>query len=168
MEHFLDIKESNIHFHFDKPLIENIKDIYFKYELNNNLLNKSFVNYYDEKKINNKKYIFRGCYKEEYFIILIDSIDLSLNNIIYHKNVIIIKLKWELIKIQDDLCVNIIFIKNNQKYEYLISPFRNLLNKNNDIPIEDLIQSNKKEIGSLIINKKDLNKLFNIKSILTF
>ena len=165
MEHFLNEKNNNIHFYFEKPLIQNIKDLYLKYDPNIELINKCYVQYYDEKKINNNRYIFRGFYKDGYFIIFIDIIDVLLDNIIYHKNIILVKLEWKLIKINDEMRVNKIFIQDNSKYQYFLIPIRNSINKNNDVFIEDLLFSSKKQINNLIINKKNN---FSIKSLFTF
>lgn len=165
MEHFLNEKKNNVHFYFEQPLIQNIKDLYLKYDPNIELINKCYVQYYDEKKINNKRYIFRGFYKDGYFIIFIDIIDVLLDNIIYHKNIILVKLQWKLIKINDEMSVNKIFIKDNSKYQYFLIPIRNSIYKNNDVFIEDLLFSNKKQINNLIINKK---KNFSIKSLFNF
>lgn len=169
MEHFLNIKENNIHFYFEEPLIENIKDLYFKYDPNVELINKCYVHYYDEKRCNDKRYIFRGLYKDGYFIILIDSIDLKWNNIVYCKDVVLTKLDWCFTKINDDLTVHKLNVKNNNKYQYIILPIRNYLNNNTYIFIEDLIYSNIKKVNNLIINKKkDLKHFLNLKSLFIF
>ena len=63
------------------------------------------------------------------------------------------------------MSVNKIFIKDNSKYQYFLIPIRNSIYKNNDVFIEDLLFSNKKQISNLIINKK---KNFSIKSLFNF
>jgi hypothetical protein len=168
MEHFLNEKDNIIHFNFEIPIIEDIKDLYLKYDPNIEVINKCYVQYYDEKKMNNKRYIFRGFYKDGYFIILIDIVDLKLDNIICHKNVLLTKLQWHLVKINDELIINKLNIKNNTKYQYFLMPIRNILNKNFDVYIDDLIFSNNKIISHLIINKKEFKNLFNIKALFTF
>ena len=45
---------------------------------------------------------------------------------------------------------------------------RNSLKNNNDVHLDDIIFSNKKDINHLIINKKNLKNFFNIKSLLSF
>ena len=167
MEHYLDDK-NNIHFHFEQPIIHNVKDLYFKYDPNIEIINKCYSQYYDEKKIMNKRYIFRGFYKDGYFLIIIDIIDLNLNNIVYDKKVIIVKLTWHLVKINDELTIHKLDIKENSKHQYFLMNIRNSLKNNNDVHLDDIIFSNKKDIHHLIINKKNLKNFFNIKSLLSF
>ena len=97
------LKSSYIHFEFENPILNKLKNVSFSINKNIEYTNNSFFNYYHEIKQDNITISFNGFYKDEYFLIFIDIIDNHLNNSVYHKDVIIIKLDWNLNKLNDEL-----------------------------------------------------------------
>lgn len=158
MEHFLNNDKNHIHLSFEKPLIGHLKELQLKIDPCIEFINKSYVNYYDEKTIHNKKYMFRGFYKDGYFIIIIDVIDLELNNIIFDKNVIVSKLKWNFIK-HNDIHIWEINTQKNQKYDYFSLPIRHFLEHNYDLSIDDILNIHDKNPYQLCINKSSFKDL---------
>ena len=133
------LEENNINLYFENPIINNLKNLKLKIKNNINYKNKSYLNYYHEIKTDDLIISFNGLYKDEYFIILIDYINIKLNTSVYDKNIIIIKLDWKLTKINENLVLWEINILDNKKYKYFYLPLRKFLENNNDISITDML-----------------------------
>jgi len=131
-----------IHFQFSKPIYENIKDIYFKKNINKSYLNQSYINYNYEIDNNDSKIIFNGFFKDNYFLIFIDFYNTNLQNSIYFKDVIIIKLDWILQKYKHDLFLWEIKIQK-KNYKYFNMPIRKIIEENTDYSIDDILLINK-------------------------
>lgn len=149
------LKSSYIHFEFEKPILNKLKNVSFSINKNIKYTNNSFFNYYHEIKQDNITISFNGFYKDEYFLIFIDIIDNHLNNSVYHKDVIIIKLDWNLNKLNDELSVNEINIIEKKKYKYFKLPIRQFLENNNDISIDDILSINRCIHYDVKIKKKN-------------
>lgn len=164
MEYYLSESSNSISLHFENPIFNNIKDLYFKPDVKINYLNKSFICYYCEKKHNNNLIKFNGFYKDGYFVILSDSHDKVLNVSIFLKNVIITKLDWELKKYDEDLYLW--RIKSDKKYNYIYFNLniREFIEENNDLSIEDVLLINKCVGYNLDLNlpKNKKNKILSI------
>lgn len=149
------LKSSYIHFEFEKPILNKLKNVSFSINKNIKYTNNSFFNYYHEIKQDNITISFNGFYKDEYFLIFIDIIDNHLNNSVYHKDVIIIKLDWNLNILNDELSVNEINIIEKKKYKYFKLPIRQFLENNNDISIDDILSINRCIHYDVKIKKKN-------------
>jgi len=168
MEYSLAESYNYIHFFFEKPIINNIQDIYFKQNLNIDYINRSYLSYYYEKTIDTNTYTFNGIFKDGYFIILIDILDKTLNISIYDKNIIITKLEWEYYKFKDELYLWKIKLDKNKKHQYFKIQLRNFMLENNDLDLEQILSIYKINSLDLLINKKDFTKKNKIKSFLGF
>lgn len=149
------LDDNNINLYFENPIINNLKHINLKINNKINYKNKSFLNYYHEIKNDNLIISFTGIYKDEYFIILIDYIDKKLNTTVYDKNIILMKLDWKLIKINNNLFLWEIDILDNKKYKYFYLPLRKFLENNNDISINDILMINRSINHNLKIKKNN-------------
>ena len=153
-----------IHISFTKPFFINIYDLYF-YQLDNNLMDYNYQNYEYKLQIDYKIYIFRGSFRDNYFLITSDVYDISHDNTIFNKNIILIKLDWELnskniynIKIND----NQILSKN-----CIVSPLRKDLNNNETFSIDELLDIKENYISKCKIKysnnvKKSLHYLYSL------
>ena len=98
-----------IHITLNKPFLLDIYDLYFS-PINNNV-EYSYRNYEYILILNEKKYIFNGSFRDNYFLITLDIYDIIIDNSIYHKDIILINLIWEL----DSNNINSIKINLNEK-----------------------------------------------------
>ena len=164
MEYYLSESSNFISLHFENAIFDNIKDLYFKPNININYLNNSYICYVAEKKIDNTLIKFNGLFKDGYFIILFDSHDEILNVSIFIKNVIITKLNWELKKYTDELFLWKIKTDKKYNYTYFNLSIRDYIENNNDISIDDILSINKCISYNLDINlsKNTKNKILSI------
>ena len=81
---------------FEKKIFKHFNKIFFVENENITYFNHSHKNYIYTEKINNLTYTFHGFYKDEYFVIVIDSYDEELDINIEHKEVILFKVPWTL------------------------------------------------------------------------
>ena len=158
MDYYLSEPSNSISLHFEKPILNEIKDLYLKPNLNINYLNKSYICYISEKKVNGVSVTFNGFFKDGYLIILADSHDKVLNVSVFIKNVIITKLEWELKKFNDELFLW--KIKTNKKfnYHYFNLNIRDYIEENNDISIDDVLNINKCISYNLDLNSSNNKK----------
>ena len=130
--------DNNINIYFEKNIIKNIKILYFKINDELKYINNSHVNYLYELELNDKIYKFHGFYKDSYFIIITEIYDIILKNIIYDKQVILIKINW--IKKNIDNKINLYFLDIQQNnYEYIYTPLRKDILNSNNLSIDDLL-----------------------------
>lgn len=156
--------ENFINLNFEKSIIYDINDISLKPK-DENYLNLSFLNYYCEKNLNNKIIKFNGLYKDEYLLIFIDIFDSEFKTSVYYKDVIIIKLEWNMKKFNDDLYLWEIKKYSNKNYKYFILPIRKNIENNNDTNIDDLLIISRCIQLNLKMNN---NKLLSKNKILAF
>jgi len=147
-----------IHITLNKPFLLDIYDLYFS-PINNNV-EYSYRNYEYILILNEKKYIFNGSFRDNYFLITLDIYDIIIDNSIYHKDIILINLIWEL----DSNNINSIKINLNEKINlnYIVIPLRKELNKNHTFSIDELL--NIKEYNKYnckIRYSNNINKSFN-------
>ena len=129
---------NNIIIYFEKNIIKNIKILHFKINEELEYINNSHVNYLYEFEINDKIYKFHGFYKDNYFVIITEIYDNILKNIIYDKQIILIKMNW--VKKNIDNKINLYFLdiqKNN--YEYIYAPLRKEIVTSSNLLIDDLL-----------------------------
>jgi hypothetical protein len=129
---------NNIIIYFEKNIIKNIKLLHFKINEELEYINNSHVNYLYEFELNDKIYKFHGFYKDSYFVIITEIYDTILKNIIYDKQIILIKINW--VKKNIDNKINLYFLdiqKNN--YEYIYAPLRKEIITSNNLLIDDLL-----------------------------
>jgi hypothetical protein len=110
---------NKFYIYFNNYIIENIKIICFEENNNIEINNYSHKNYIYKKKCGLITYIFNGFFKDDYFVISIDSYHELLMTEIEHKDIIILKLNW--------------VIKNNAKNDAKIYWELNIPNKKNKI-----------------------------------
>ena len=165
MNNLFSNKSLTINLSFEKPIFDNIKSILFYPNHNINYSNKSFISYFQSIKHNDYQLLFNGFFKDGYFVIIIDSINNNLNISIYKKNIILIKLDWELTKFNND--ISLWKIKNiNKNYQYININARNFLEDNNHISVDDIISIYKCISYNVTINKS--NKSINNKILSIF
>lgn len=134
----MDNNINNINIYFKKNIIKNIKNLYFKINEDLDYINNSHVNYLYELNLNDKIYKFHGFYKDSYFIIVTEIYDIILKNLIYDKQIILIKINW--IKKNIDNKINLYFLDIHQNsYEYIYAPLRKEILNSNNLLIEDLL-----------------------------
>jgi hypothetical protein len=126
---------------FKKNIIKNITELYFTPYSNIVYYNKNHLNYRYKIKNNDIEYIFYGFYKDGYFTIIFDTYVEDLKTTVENKFVYLIKLKWVLKKINDDLTLWVLdFSKiNNLTTDCLVLPCRKKLFLEN-ININDLLR----------------------------
>ena len=129
---------NNIIIYFEKNIIKNIKILHFKINEELEYINNSHVNYLYENELNDKIYKFHGFYKDSYFVIITEIYDILLKNIIYDKQIILIKIKW--VKKNIDNKKNLYFLDIYQnKYEYIYAPLRKEILTSSNLLIDDLL-----------------------------
>ena len=150
----------NLHFIFQKNIIKNIKDLYFKVDTEIDYINSSHANYKYEIDMNDREYIFYGFYKDGYFIILIDIYDKLLKVSIADKKVIIIKMKWNKKNIENK--INLFFVDiQKRNYEYIELSNRKELLDTIDLSIDELLVINHYNKGTCIIDNIHKNNIDN-------
>jgi hypothetical protein len=164
MEYYLSESSNSISLHFENPILNEIKDLYFKPNVNINYLNKSYICYIYQKNVNNVLITFNGFFKDGYFIILVDSHNETLDVSVFIKNVIITKLEWELKKYTDELFLWKIKTNKKYNYNYFNLNIRDYIEENNDISIDDILSINKCISYNLDLNssKNKKNKILSM------
>lgn len=155
-----------INLDFEKPIIHKIKNLKLKPKINNNYLNLAYLNYYYEEEYNNEIIKFNTLFKDEYLVILIDIYNVELKTSIFEKNIILIKLEWELKKFKNDLYLWEIINYKNKEYKYFYLPFRLDLEENTDMYIPDIIMISQSINYKVIMNTKKKIKNKNLFSLL--
>ena len=129
---------NNIIIYFEKNIIKNIRLLHFKINEELEYINNSHVNYLYEFELNDKIYKFHGFYKDSYFVIITEIYDNILKNIIYDKQIILIKMNW--VKKNIDNKINLYFLDLHQNnYEYIYAPLRKEILNSNNLLIDDLL-----------------------------
>lgn len=131
---------------FKKKIFKHFNKIFFVEDETITYFNYSHKNYIYIEKIGNLRYSFHGFYKDDYFVIVIDSYDEELNINIEHKEVIIFKVPWVLKKVNEeesekDGNINNKFIWSidgdlDKKYGIILSSDKSI--KNNEIEYDFL------------------------------
>ena len=161
----LHFSKHSITLDFEKPIIYHIRNIKLKPDINTNYLNLAYLNYYYEEKYNEEIIKFDTLFKDNYLIILIDIFNTQLKTSIYEKNIILIKLDWELTKIKNDLYLWQIVNQKHKVYKFFNLPIRKDLEENTDIFIPDLLMITKSINYNVIMNSKKVFKKKNIMSL---
>ena len=140
----------NLYFTTKKDIIYNDNDsILYEYTLNKD----------------NKKYNFIGCKKNEYFMIILDVYDTIYKNYIYNKNVLLIKLDWQVTNI-NNINIYTINILDKLKTKYIFICLRNEI-ENSYFTIDELLKITKYNTHKCILkytssNKNNFEKVTNI------
>jgi len=155
--------EDIIKIDFKKKIFKGFTQLYFIPNKQTIYYDNTHLNYIYEENINNINYTFHGFFKDNYFVIIIDSYNNDIDINIEHKEVILIKLDW-IIDINYNekklLILDKSFIKKLNT-SALILPIRNKLFLNNNIIIDDYIklyEYNKLKIKISIV--KEIKKPF--------
>jgi hypothetical protein len=165
--------EDIIKIDFKKKFFKDLKQLYFIPNKQTIYYDNSHLNYIYEENINNIQYIFHGFFKDDYFVIIIDSYNNEIDVNIEHKEVILIKLNWTVDMSYNEkklLILDKLFIKKLNTIA-LILPIRNKLFINNNIIIDDYIklyEYNKIKIKISLVNKIKKPFLYLWKKMLFF
>ena len=87
---------------FFEKILDKFKKISFIINKDIDIDNYCHVNYISHKIVDNIKYTFNGFFKDNYFVIMIDSRDEKLDIDIEHKEVIIVEVDWVLKNINEN------------------------------------------------------------------
>ncbi len=153
---------------FDTPIYKNIDEIYFVEDNNKVYYDSCNMNYISSVKTNSQSHNqnqnhnknqnqnieikFYGFYKDDFFVIIIDSFDNDLLVNIECKEVILIKLEWKKMYFGNrDIHINVVKSTKNDKREAYLLNIRNKLFKNN-IDINSLLLLNDYKIINATIN----------------
>ncbi len=149
---------------FDTPIYKNIDEIYFVEDNNKVYYDSCNMNYISSVKTNSQSQCdnhnhnqnieikFYGFYKDDFFVIIIDSFDNDLLVNIECKEVILIKLEWKKMYFGNrDIHINVVKNTKNDKREAYLLNIRNKLFKNN-IDINSLLLLNDYKIINATIN----------------
>ena len=136
---------------FKENIYKNIKELYFLENKEIIYYDNSHMNYIYNIKIGNILYTFYGYFKDDYFNIILDTYSFNLDVTIKNKLTILIKLDWDLIKLNDsENQVWVIDITKNQNFESILLPIRIKMLDNN-ISLEDYLKiSNQRKINITI------------------
>ena len=149
---------------FEEPFYKNIDEIYFNE--NNDLLyyDNSHMNYISSFKNNDIEYTFYGFYKDDFFVIIFNEYNETLDVNIESKYILLIKLEWIIksISLEKSLWVINTNINNHNMEVYLLST-RNRLINGSEINYNDYLKLNNYKILKITINNTDEIILKNIK-----
>ena len=101
----------------------------------------------------NLTYTFYGFFKDNYFVIVINSFDNQLQINIEHKEVVIMKINWIEKNISEDKSIWILDIPSWKKesLDYFLLDNRNKIFDNSCIDIDNYLKINNYKIGSVKI-----------------
>jgi hypothetical protein len=156
---------------FKKPFFNNFKEIYLSPNKDIIYYDNSHLNYIYTQKIDNIKYTFYGFYKDDFFVIIMNSFNEELNITIENKFIILLKLLWTLKKIDDSKSIYVIDKNKLIKYktEAIILPLRNKFFNESNINIENQIKIIEYKKNYVNINIVTKIKHFDLKKqILSF
>ena len=160
--------DSIFYLSFKKKIFKYFNKIFFVEDKNITYFNHSHKNYIYTEKIANLIYTFHGFYKDDHFVIVIDSYDEELDINIEHKEVIIFKvhadgdcekLQWILKEEENNKYIWTIDGELEKKYEtsYFILPIRSKLLNSCILDIEDfknVTKYDEQKLSFSIIDRK--------------
>lgn len=159
---------------FNRLFYNHFKELYFLIDNNFIYYDNSHLNYIYEEKIENIKYTFYGFYKDNFFVIIMNSYNIDLDINIEHKFIILLELDWIIKKYSEDKsiwCIDKSKI-NNLKINGILLPSRNKFLNYRHLNLDDYIKITEYEnikINISIINKKENTNFFKkIYSLLKF
>ena len=157
---YLNENNNFIYFLFRKNIIAEFNEIYFKINENIIYYDNSHVNYIAIEEKNHIVYTFHGFFKDNLFLIAIDSYDENLKTNIHHKDVFIVNIEWTLKKIEENKSVWVIDIPNWKKInlEFYTLPIRKNIFTIPSLTIDDYIRLYNIKIDNLQISYKDVKK----------
>jgi hypothetical protein len=157
---FLNENNNFIYLLFRKNIIGEFNEIYFKINENIIYYDNSHVNYIAIEEKNNIVYTFYGFFKDNLFLIAIDSYDENLKTNIAHKDIFIINIEWTLKKIEENKSVWVIDIPNWKKLnlEFYALPIRKNIFTMSSLTIDDYLQIYNVKIDNVQIYYKDTKK----------
>jgi len=149
---------------FETPFYKDIDEIYFNE--NNDLLyyDNSHMNYISFIKNNDIEYTFYGFYKDDFFVIIFNEYNETLDVNIESKYILLIKLVWitRCVSLQKSLWVVNNSINNYNTEAYLLSHRHRLIN-GSEINYNDYLKLNNYKTLKITINNTDEIILKNIK-----
>jgi hypothetical protein len=146
---------------FKKPVFKNFKELYFIPNEDIIYYDNSHLNYIYKKTIENIEYIFYGFYKDEYFIIICDSVDTNINIMIENKNILLVKLDWilkENINNKNLWVIDTNSLTNFKKISYAL-PIRNTFFVEKNLNINDYLSVSNYTMHYIKIKKTSNNHL---------
>ena len=153
MSSYLHENFNYIHLIFKTPFFKEFKNIYFQPNDILKYYDHNHLNYIYKQTIDKIDYTFHGFYKDSYLIIVIDSFNQELETTIEHKELVIIKMDWELKKISKDKSLWILNIQpyTKERADFFILPLRKkiLNNPNNILSIDDYLKIKIFNVGSV-------------------
>jgi len=151
---------------FEEPFYKDIDQLYFNE--NNNLLyyDNSHINYICSFKNKEIEYFFYGFYKDNFFVIVFDEYNETLDVNIESKYILLIKLDWVIKNISIEKSVWVINSNiNNYKTDVYLLLNRHRLINGPEINYNDYIKLNNYKTLKVTINNTDEIILKNIKII---
>ena len=146
---------------FFEKILNKFKKI--KFTINKDIYNDNYchANYVSHKIVDDIKYTFNGFFKDNYFVIMIDSKDEKLDINIEHKEVIIIEADWVLKDVSENNYLWILNIEGTlySKKKCYILPIRKSFFTNIGINISDYLNINNVKIKNCIFYKNPVNNM---------
>ena len=133
---FLNDKDNIIKISFKVPFYKNFYNLYFTPNIDIIYYDNSHLNYIYKEKLNGIEYTFYGFFKDNFFVIVLDSFNESLEINIENKEIALINFDWILKKISEEKSIWIIDnskINNLNSVAYLLNIRKKILNSNIDI-----------------------------------
>jgi hypothetical protein len=157
---YLNENNNFIYFLFRKNIIAEFNEIYFKINENIIYYDNSHINYICTEEKDNMVYTFHGFFKNNLFLIVIDTYDEKLKINIEHKDIYIISVEKTLKKIDENKSVWVIDIPNWKKInlEFYILPIRKYIFTNIGLNIEDYLRLYNIKIDNVQISYKNEKK----------
>lgn len=154
---FLNDKDNIIKISFKIPFYKNFHNLYFTPNIDVIYYDNSHLNYIYKEKSNDIEYTFFGFFKDNFFVIIIDSYNEKLQINIENKQIALLNLEWVLKKISEEKSIWVIDnskINNLNSFVYLLNIRKKILNSN--IDINDHIKL--VEYSMININIKNINQ----------
>ena len=162
MSYYLHENFNFINISFKIPFFKDFKNLYFKPDESLKYFDQNHLNYIYTQTQQNITYIFHGFFKDNYFVIAIDSFNEDLQTKIEHKELIIIKALWTQKKIAKDKSLWILDIQpfTTEKKEFFILPIRKkiLNNPNNIMTIDEYLKIYLYDVSLLTIKLTEEDK----------
>ena len=146
---------------FFEKILDKFKKISFIINKDIDIDNYCHVNYISHKIVDNIKYTFNGFFKDNYFVIMIDSRDEKLDINIEHKEVIIVEVDWVLKNVNENNYLWILNIEGticSRKKSYIL-PIRKSFFTNFGVNIGDYLKINDAKIKNCIFYRNPINNL---------
>lgn len=153
---------------FLNPIFKNIDKIFFRENINIIYYEGSHMNYIYILNDDDIEYTFNGFYRDNYFVIIIDSYDKNLQVNIESKYVILLKLEWKkyIFKEKEMFMVDTSKLQNLKINSFILNIRKKLFDVIN-ISLDDYLRIKNSSIIECYLNNYN-NNIKNIKNISIF